>query len=198
MKKLHHKQEELLRLLKNHINEPLTMLELSREAGINSPGVLYHHLQQLVKKGLLKRNPSNPKDYTVLDSPEKAVAYLNKYGLAQCGPSGQMLDEVPVAKIPISTSILRFPASEAFIVEAKGNSMEPKIFEGDLLIVRKDQNPSEGEIILCIHNEKAIIKQYLRIGKRIVLNSFNQQEKLIEAEEDLVIVGTVKNIIHYS
>lgn len=199
MSDLHPRQIKLLRLLKDHIDSPLTMIELSEEAEIYSPGVLYHHLRQLERKGYLKRNPDNPKDYNILDSPEKSVVYINKYGMAQCGPDGTLLSGNVIDRIPIASSLLRFPASLAFIVEARGDSMEPKIANGDVIIAKRQNFAESGDLIVCVHNEKVLIKQLLLVAKRIVLNSLNNKYKLIEvpSDNDLRIEGIVKNIIHY-
>lgn len=199
MKNLHLKQSKILELLKENIDNPLSLVAISKEVGINSPGVLYHHLRQLEKKGYLKRNPDNPKDYIVLDSPEKQVVYINKYGMAQCGPNGLILDGTPIERIPIASSLLRFPASEAFIVEAKGDSMEPKIKSGDIIIAKKQKNPESGDLVICVYDEMALIKQFVKIGQRIVLHSLNEKYELIEvrSENNLIIEGVVKNILHY-
>lgn len=197
MKKLHHRQSSILELLKNNVDNPLTLIALSQEVGIDSPGVLYHHLRQLERKGYLKRNPNNPKDYIVLDAPEKKVAYINKYGMAQCGPNGSILDGTPIEQIPIASALLRFPVAEAFIVEARGDSMEPKIHEGDTIIARKQSQPESGDIIVCVHEQAAIIKQFIRIGKRVILHSLNEKHELIEirSETEFKIEGVVKNIL---
>lgn len=199
MNELHPKQIKLLQLLKDNIDTPLTMSALSEEAEIYSPGVLYHHIRQLEKKGYLKRNPDNPKDYNILDSPEKSIVYINKYGLAQCGPDGSLLSGNVIDRIPIASSLLRFPASLAFIVEAKGDSMEPKITNGDIIIAKRQNIAEPGDLIVCIYNGKVLIKQFLHIAKRFVLNSLNDKYKLIEVLPDngLRIEGIVKNIIHY-
>lgn len=197
MKELHDKQKAILKLLKDNLLNPLTMVELSAEAGIDSPGVLYHHLRQLEKKGYLKRNPDNPKDYVIMDSPEKAVVYINKYGTAQCGPDGGILDGTPIDRIPIATSLLKFSSADAFIVEAKGDSMEPKIKSGDIIIAKKQMNPDSGDLVVCVYQEKVLIKQYLKLENRVILNSFNKAFDLIEVRDNLRVEGIVKNIIHY-
>jgi repressor LexA len=199
MNDLHPKQIKLLQLLKDNIDAPLMMSELSEEAEIYSPGVLYHHIRQLEKKGYLKRNPDNPKDYNILDSPEKSIVYINKYGMAQCGPDGSLLSGNVIDRIPIASSLLRFPSSLAFIVEAKGDSMEPKIANGDIIIAKRQNIAEPGDLIVCIYNEKVLIKQFLHIAKRFVLNSLNDKYKLIEVfpDNDFRIEGIVKNIIHY-
>lgn len=199
MTELHPKQIKLLELLKRNIDTPLTMKELSEEADINSPGVLYHHIRQLEKKGYLKRNPQNPRDYNILDSPEKQIVYINKYGTAQCGPDGSLLSGSVIDRIPIASGLIRFPSSFAFIVEAKGDSMEPKISNRDIIIAKMQNQADSGDLVVCTYENKVLIKQFLLIDQRIVLNSFNKNTKLIEVqdENDLKIEGLVKNIIHY-
>ncbi|TKK66369.1 HTH domain-containing protein [Ilyomonas limi] len=198
MKDLHSSQEKLLKLLKGNIEFPLTMRELQEQLELASPSVVHHHLQQLEKKGYLKRNPNNSKDYIIMDDPEKAIVYINKYGLAQCGPDGTMLSCNPIDRIPIASRLLKFPAEEAFIVEAKGNSMEPKIKNGDLVIAQMQNHAKNGEIVVCVNNRKVLIKQFIKSGKNIILHSLNSEEyHPFIAEEDLKIEGIVKNTLQY-
>jgi repressor LexA len=201
MKKLHTKQKELIELLKTNSNNPLSIKDISKALEIESPGVLYHHLRQLEKKGFLKRNPNNSKDYVVLDSPENSVIYIAKYGMAQCGPSGSILEESPIEHVAIASSLIRFPASEAFIVEAKGDSMEPKIKNGDIIIARKHITPVHGDIIVCVHNLEAKIKKFSQINGVVSLVSENHNKYHpvnITEEGELRIEGVVKNILNYS
>jgi repressor LexA len=199
MTELHPKQIKLLQLLRKNIDTPLTMKELSEEADITSPGVLYHHIRQLEKKGYLKRNPQNSRDYNILDSPEKQIVFINKYGTAQCGPDGSILSGDVIDRIPIASSLIRFPSSLAFIVEAKGDSMEPKISNRDIVIAKIQNYAVSGDLVVCVYENKVLLKQLLYIDQRVVLNSFNKNTKLIEVqnENDFKIEGIVKNIIHY-
>jgi len=201
MKTLHPTQTKILELLKTNSSSPLTIKELSSAVDIDSPGVLYHHLKQLEKKGYLKRNPNNSKDYVVLDTPESNIVYIGKYGDAQCGPNGLMLDGNTQEHIPIASSLLRFPSSEAFIVEAKGDSMEPKITEGDLIIAKKQNSAEHGDIVVCTLDEKVIIKKYVKIGDLLSLVSLNQEKYhpiSIGLDVNFSIAGVVKNILHYN
>lgn len=191
------KQKNLLTLLKENATNPLTIREIQDEMGFSSTSIVAHHLGQLEKKGYLKRNPQNPRDYTVLDeNPESLVVYLNMYGLAQCGPDGTILDGEVLDKIPISSRLLGFPSSEAFMVRAKGDSMNPKIQDGDVVIARKTQTADSGRIVVCVNNETAMIKKYQRtVGGAVVLNSLNMNYEPIVAAEDFRIEGEVRNIL---
>jgi repressor LexA len=201
MKPLHLTQSKILELLKVNSNNPLTMKDLSSAVDIDSPGVLYHHLRQLEKKGFLKRNPNNSKDYVVLDTPENNIVYIGKYGDAQCGPNGLMLDGNTQEHIPIASSLLRFPSSEAFIVEAKGDSMEPKITEGDIVIAKKQNSAEHGDIIVCSLDGHVIIKKFVKLGNHLSLVSLNQEKYhpiIVGDHNQFSIAGVVKNILSYN
>jgi repressor LexA len=195
--KLHKTQETLLELLKRNIDNPMTIRDLQEELDLSSPSVVHHHMQQLELKGLLKRNPDNPKDYQILDGSAKEIVYLNMYGLAQCGPTGSILDGSPTDRLPIASRILKFPAEEGFIVKAKGDSMEPNIKAGDLVIAQKDKVPKSGDVVVCVNNEVAIIKQIHIQENEVILQSFNDKHPPILAALDFRVVGLVKCVVNY-
>lgn len=197
MKELHKTQEALLSVLKDNIHNPLTIAELKDHLNISSTSVVHHHLLQLEKKGYLKRNPHNSKDYVILTSPEKSIVYINQYGMAQCGPYGSILDGNPIDRVPIASKLLKFSAEEAFIVEAKGNSMEPKIKSGDLIIAKKQSTADNGDIVVCVNDSEALIKKYVRQNNNVILYSLNQIFDPFLAKEDFRIEGIVKSVLHY-
>jgi repressor LexA len=200
MKPLHKTQKELLELLKKNIEDPLTVRELQNILRISSPSVVYYHIQQLEKRGYLKRNPHNPKDYQILTDPEKPIVYLNLYGMAQCGLNGSILDGSPERRVPISSWLIKFPAEEAFLVEAKGDSMIPKIKEGDLVIARKSNIAESKDTIVCVYNSEALIKKFHRQGKQIILQSENESKypPVVTEQKKVRIEGVVRGIIQYS
>ena len=195
MKKLHPTQEKLIRVLRDNIDYPLTMVELMEELEVSSTSVVHHHIIQLERKNYLKRNPSNPRDYVILKDPERPITYVNQYGLAECGPNGSLLDGNPVDRMPIASRMLKFPVEMAFIVIAKGYSMEPEISPGDYVIAEKTNEAKEGDMVVCINDEKAIIKRYFKENKEIILASFNPNFKKFPASPDFRIEGVVRSVI---
>jgi len=200
MRKLHPTQEKLLKLLKENSLEPLTIRELQEELGASSSSIVFHHIQQLEKRGYIKRNLSNPRDYQILaDGPEKQITYLNLYGLAYCGPNGIFLDGSPIERIPVSTRLLSFPSDEAFMVKAKGDSMETKIYDGDLVVARKTESPANGATVVCINDGEALIKKVQKERNEYILSSFNSEKyPPFIASKDFKIVGEVKSIFSNS
>ncbi|MFA6038696.1 MAG: S24 family peptidase [Candidatus Peribacteraceae bacterium] len=198
---LHPTQEKLLELLKENIDDPLTIRDLQESLGLSSPSLVQHHLQQLEMKGYLRRNPSNPRDYQVLtESPDRLIAYLNVYGLAECGPRGSVLDGNPVQKIAIGSKLLGFSSLEAFIVRAKGNSMLPYIKNGDLVITRRTNDYKNGDVVVCVNDGEALIKKIAVRGNQIFLVSFNKDTRYLPfpAAGDFRVEGIVKGVLTHS
>ncbi len=197
--KLHPTQQKLLTLLSENLTNPLTIRELQEELNLSSPSLVHHHIQQLEKKGYLRRNPANPQDYQVLtDTPERIISYLNLYGMAQCGPKGTILSGDPIERIPISTKILGFTSDKAFMVKARGNSMTPKINDGDLVIAKKANDAPNGSLVVCVNKGEALIKKIQKKDNYVMLISLNPQfEPFIANPDDFRIEGVVKGILSY-
>jgi repressor LexA len=195
-KSLHPVQARLLELLRKQPEEQMTIRELQESVNASSTSVVVHHLQQLERKGFIKRNPYNPRDYQIMeDGPEPAVALVNVYGLASCGPGGSILDGNPVDRIPIGARLLSFPASQAFMVRAKGRSMEPTIHEGDLVIARRVTEYRDGKVYVCVNNEESMIKRLRISGQNVILESVNREFPPVIAGEDFRVEGEVRSII---
>ena len=196
MENLHPTQRKLLELLEENIDDPLTIRELQDQLDLSSPSLVAHHIQQLEKKGYLKRNPANPQDYQLLQNPEKPVVRLNLYGLAQCGPSGSILDGTVLDRIPISTKLLNFNSEDAYLVKARGDSMEPLIREGDLIIVRKTAAVDDGKVVVCVNDGQALIKKLHYSESATLLESLNNKySPFVANKDDFRIEGEVKGVI---
>lgn len=197
-KKLHKTQKKLLDLLKKHRHDPLTVRDIQEELGLSTTSLVAHHIGQLEKKGFLKRNPQNPSDYQILGDPEKKICYVNLYGQARCGPNGTLLDGDPIDKIPIASRLLSFPAKDAFMVKAKGDSMSPKIHEGDLVIAKKSKTAKNGDLVVCSNDGEVLIKRFDKEKKNVILTSLNHEKyKPFLASDDFRIEGVVKAVLNY-
>ena len=196
MRALHPKQTELLEILKSYISDPLTMEELADRLNVSGKSVVFHHIKQLEKKGFLKRNPANPRDYIILKDPERNVIYLKMYGMAKCGPEGTILDGEPTRIVPVDPSMIYFPACKGFMVEAKGDSMENLIAPHDWLIVEQNHQPKNKDVVVCVNNGEVMVKRFTQDGENVILQSENPRYNPIVADKTAFRVeGIVRSII---
>jgi repressor LexA len=196
-KHLHQVQQKLIEILSKNVEEPLTIREMQEMVGASSTSVVVHHMAQLEKKGYLKKNPYNSRDYQVLKKPDKEIAYLNLYGLATCGPEGSILEGNPVDRVPVSTKFLSFSSDKAFMVKAKGDSMLPKISNGDFVIIEKTNKSENGSMVLCVNDEQVLIKKIKQQNKKdkVILVSLNSEFEPFLAADDFRVEGVVRGVI---
>ncbi len=83
-----------------------------------------------------------------------------------------------------------------FYLIVKGDSMEPKISEGDLALVRRQNTLENGElgVIICA-DESGTLKKFIKRGNAVILQPFNPDysAQIIMGEDinDIKIVGKV-------
>ena len=87
---------------------------------------------------------------------------------------------------------------EYFALEIKGQSMEPKFSEGDVVIVRKQPDVDSGQIaIVCVNGDRATCKRVMKQSNGLLLQPLNPayEPTFYSAEEvndlPITIIGRV-------
>ena len=86
-----------------------------------------------------------------------------------------------------------------FLVRVSGESMiDQQIFEGDILVVDKSEEPEDGKIVIAALNGDMAVKIFRKINNKIYLFSANKKFLPIEIEGlmEFQIQGVVKHVIH--
>ncbi|RYZ77546.1 MAG: translesion error-prone DNA polymerase V autoproteolytic subunit [Proteobacteria bacterium] len=88
--------------------------------------------------------------------------------------------------------------SASFFVKAKGDSMEPEIKNGSLLIVDRSITAKNGDIILAVLNGEFTIKRFTKKGDVVQLTAENPKYKpmMINADSDFQVWGVAVHSIH--
>lgn len=90
-------------------------------------------------------------------------------------------------------------AKDFFLVRVTGESMiNVSIFSGDLLIVKRNEQPKDGRIVIAALNGEMAVKIYRVMDDGIYLFSANEKFLPIEIKPfwNFEIQGVVKHIIH--
>lgn len=89
---------------------------------------------------------------------------------------------------------------EHFYLRAKGDSMiGARIFDGDLLLIRKQEMVEEGEIAAVLIDDEAVLKRVYRSGNTLILQSENNlYPPIVCPPAKARIIGKLKmNVIKY-
>lgn len=140
----------------------------------------------------------SPRVETFFDDPSSLAAHLlNAYkytpgipvpivGTVRCGPGGLAFEDLQGAALAEVSN-----PSEYFHLRVEGNSMEPDIKAGDLVLVHIQPEVESGELaVIIIDGEEGMLKKYMKKDNAIILQSFNQ------AYPPRVFVGEEMNLVH--
>jgi repressor LexA len=173
---LSNNQRRLIEVLQQVISEGdfISMQEMADRIGVYSPNTVYYHLKKLEDKGLIVRDASGK--VTRVNSPDEklAVAFLPLLGSAACGePLDQIVSDNTVRMLPIPLRLLgRNTSRQLYLIKAIGDSMEPKIEEGDIVIF-ENKHPLAGNIVVARTKDGFTIKVLRETMEQVILNPIN-------------------------
>lgn len=97
-----------------------------------------------------------------------------------------------------SHKVVRHLAKEnRYVIRVKGDSMAPRIQDGDLILVDYIREPRPGNIVVATVNGGVVVKKYLLREGRVVLKSMNPEYADIDVKEtdQFEIKGVVLRIV---
>lgn len=187
---MHIVQQKILELAEKKDIGKLKLRELGTEVGESHPQKVKHHLQHLIKKGVLRVNSMDNSITVVkpgLISGGDLIA-IPLLGYANCGDATMVANEYPEGMLMVSPSLVRSSnSSSLFAVKAVGNSLNQAnvdgkgspIEDGDYVIVDKSMvAPKNNQYVLSVIDGLANIKKLFidNDNQQYVLFSESSQE----------------------
>jgi repressor LexA len=189
---------------------PPTVREIGEAVGLASPSTVHAHLANLERAGLLKRDPSKPRALDLIGHrtvaaaavalpPADEVARLPLLGQIAAG-SPLLAEENVEERIAVPEPLGR---SADFLLTVRGDSMiEAGILDGDTLVVRKQEDASNGDIVVALVGDdeganEATVKTFYRDSGRIRLQPENSTLEPIYADHVQVmgkVVGVFRSL----
>ncbi len=201
MKPLHRFQARLLEVLRVVPEGGFSLEQLREAIGASSKSQVVHHMRQLEGRGLLKKDPDNSEGFILFDlkTAEKPVVFLPLYALAACGKGRENSQHV-IERLPVQAALIPGKVKNTYLVRAEGDSMEPRIHEGDIVVVEELQPSSRpvGQIVVCEVDHEAKIKRYSEFGNAVVLESLNKNypAEIVDSKKThFRLCGVVRGII---
>ncbi len=204
------KQELVLKIIRNWYlenGEAPSLSELQESLSISTKRGVVNHLIALEKKGYIFRT-SKPRGIHMVDSDDEVVydylVGIPVLGYANAGTPLVSAEEENIGVLKIDRSLVG-KKKNLFSLIVKGDSMnlasiEDKcIEEGNYVIVQKDSEINDGDIVVAIIENSATVKRIKKAKDMIVLypQSSNPENQPIFLDKDTesIINGKVIKVL---
>ena len=206
------RQRKILNVIQDAVKDrgfPPTVREIADLVGLASPASVAHQLSALERKGFIKRDPNSPRAIDLTLPNKSGVAIDGLVG----GLEGEQTPEaafVPlVGRIAAGGPILAEESIEAiyplpkvlvgngelFMLEVVGDSMiDAAICHGDKVVVRKQDDAQNGEIVAALLGDEATVKTLKRKDGHVWLMPANPNYEPINGDH-AKILGRVVTVM---
>lgn len=151
---------------------PPTLAEIAMHFNYKNRSTVQQHLQAIEKKGFIKRNETISRGIE-LTLEEKFFIPKPVLGEVAAGnPLTIYPDAIDTIELP---TIARMP-KDSFLLRVKGNSLKDAyIFNGDVVIVNPYVDVKDGQIVVAILDDAAVVKRFFKRNGTIELASENPE-----------------------
>ena len=182
-----------IRLYTSRRGFPPTIKELADILGISHASA-HGQVNQLVRKGYLKREPKKARGIAIVREPEDDVPDLVAVPIVGQVAAGQpiLAEENIIGEVLVESRIAG--SGRCFALEVKGDSMvKAGIRERDLVVVRQQPVAENGDIVVALLEDEATVKRLYIREEKIELRPENPKHRPIPVGPDdgLRILGKV-------
>ena len=165
--------------------------EIGQECGIKSTATVHTYLERLREKGYLTKTDNKKRSVTVGKGSGVSIPLIGTV------TAGQPIFAYENYEDYYTFPTGEFKGDELFMLRVQGTSMiDAGIMNGDKIIVRRQPNAENGEIVVALVEDSATVKRFYRRNGQIVLHPENEElEDMIYAENEVSILGKVVGLM---
>jgi repressor LexA len=177
-------------------NYPPSVREIGEAVGLSSSSTVHNHLNQLERRGLIRRDPSKSRTVQLVE----ALQNEDKHRQAIAVPVvGHVAAGAPIlAEQNIEDHVLLSSdmAQEGnFLLRVRGESMiNAGILDNDLVLVKPQQEAPNGAIVVALVDGDATVKRFERGNGHVKLIAENPAYEPI-VTSNVSLVGIVRGVI---
>jgi len=193
MPELTKREQQILEYIQNAVAEkgyPPSVREIGGAVGLTSTSTVHSYLIRLEKKGVLRRGSSMPRAITIKKRPD--ILTIPVLGQIVAGEPALALENRE-GVIALSSDLTG--NGEFFALRVRGNSMvDAGIFDGDIVVVRKQPTAENGDIVVALIEDEATVKRFFREDGHIRLQPENRAMQPIITDQ-AAILGKVVSLV---
>ncbi len=167
--------------------------EIRKYLKLSSVSTVNHYMKILQEKGYINREKNSARAVEI--GKKESIINIPFKGYIAAGEPIEVIEEYETIPVPQSL----FSNGELFALGVKGDSMiDDGIFDGDTVIVRKQNTVQDGETaVALINNNEVTLKKIYREKNRIRLQPANPKLKPFYVKEVIIqgkVISTFRNI----
>ena len=177
-------------------NYPPSVREIGEAVGLSSSSTVHNHLNQLERRGLIRRDPSKSRTVQLVQDESVDKQRRNAVSVPIVG---NVAAGAPIlAEQNIEDHVLLSPelAQDGnFLLRVRGDSMiNAGILDGDLVLVKPQQEATNGTIVVALVDNDATVKRFERGNGHVKLIAENPAYEPI-VTSNVSLVGVVRGVI---
>lgn len=188
------KSQEVLQYITDFIQEygyAPSVREICTGCDIKSTASAFTYMNELAEQGLINKNK-------VGENKRRAVSVRNnviKVPLLGTVAAGEPIFAQENYEDFYSIPSNMFSGDDLFMLTVQGSSMiNIGIFNGDKIIVKKQQTAENGEIVVALVDDSATVKRFFKRDGKIILHPENDEMQDF-IYDDVMILGKVTGLI---
>ena len=197
MEALTDRQQQTLVIINSFIAEygyPPSLRQIGEKLGISGTLGVMKHLVALEKKGYIRRQGKSSRGIVLVTASAQATA-LPVVGTVRAGLPQPAIEDIKEYFAIDQSHQVR--SGGTFFLKVRGDSMiNAAIKDGDLALVRPQQNAENRDIVVAMVNGEATLKRFYREGASVRLQPENPNFDpiVVHEGEELNIIGRVVGI----
>ncbi|MFI5282346.1 MAG: transcriptional repressor LexA [Candidatus Dormibacterales bacterium] len=175
---------------------PPSVREIGEAVGLSSSSTVHNHLNQLERRGLIKRDPSKSRTVQLV---QDAGVDQQRRNAVSVPLVGNVAAGAPILAEQNIEEHYLLPAEMAqdgyFLLKVRGDSMiNAGILDGDMVLVRPQQEAPQGTIVVALVDGEATVKRFERGNGHVRLVAENPAYEPI-VSSNVNLVGAVRGVI---
>ncbi len=199
-KEITSRQRQILQFILQHIEAkgyPPTVREIGEAVNLSSSSTVHAHLRALEDSGLIKRDAVLTRAIKLLPGmmPKPRTPKVVSIPVV-----GRVAAGKPILAVEDFEEVFPLPqeflgGTDGFMLRVHGDSMiEDGIHEGDLVIVRRQENADNGDTVVALMDNEATVKRFYLENGRIRLQPANSAMSPIIVD-NCHIIGKVVGLV---
>ena len=182
------KEKAILKFIEEQVIEngyPPSVREIGKAIGLSSTATVHAYLAKLEKQGFIKKEDKKGRTLKVIKGTDgKPIQESNKNfytqkEMVEVPVIGRITAGQPILAVENVTDTFPIPIDfvgncDSFMLTVRGESMiEAGILDGDYILVKKQSNASNGEIVVALIEDEATVKTFYKEKDHIRLQPEN-------------------------